>query len=141
MDQRKGIVWIWPVIVDVETARRVSRQGFWAATWVAGVTALLALLSTLGVNIWNFDLYALVDALIFAIIGWGIHRLSRTAAVAGICLYLLERAYMWATFGPKNPFVAAIFILMFINGVRGTFAFHKFSREAMLRKDVETIST
>lgn len=128
MANRKGLAWVWPVIVDIRTSRETSLQGVWASAWIAGVTAFLALLSTVGVKLMDFDLGALIDAVLFMIIGWGIFKLSRTAALAGLCLYLLERIYMWATIGPKNPIIAIIISLMFINSVRGTFAFHRFSR-------------
>lgn len=128
MPERKALNWFWPPVTDTQTAREASRQGLWAATWIAGVTIVFALLAALGYRSAEFDSAALWDAGLFIIIGWGINKSSRVAAVAGLLLYLIERAYMWATVGPKSPGMAILFTLMFINSVRGTFAFHRLSR-------------
>jgi hypothetical protein len=115
----------WPTIWNLKTARSAAMQGFWAAVLVAAITAALSLLSAFGVKLFDFDLSALTDAAAFAVIAFGIYRMSRLAALAGLSLYVLERAYMWATLGPKNPAIAAIFTLAFVSSVRGTFAYRK----------------
>jgi hypothetical protein len=75
----------------------------------------------------GFDASALVDGVFFAVIAWGLSRKSRTAAVAGLLLYIFERLYMWSTVGMRNPVVAVLFTLAFVSGVRGTFAWKRIS--------------
>ena len=77
----------------------------------------------------GFDPSALVDAALFAIVAWGLWKKSRAAAVSGLLLYAIERLYMWSTVGMQNPIVPVLLTLMFINGVRGTFAWKRLARE------------
>jgi hypothetical protein len=121
--------WIWPAIIDTASAEYVAKHGFWAALYCAGSTIVLVTLNTFGAQLGNFDMNALADAFLFAIIGFGIWKMSRTASVAGLALYIIERSYAWATSGLKNPVVAAIFTLLFIHSVRGTFSYHKFKKQ------------
>lgn len=129
MAQPKGIEWIWPPIVDSASAQKASKQGIWASAWCAGVTILLVVLGSLGIQMLNFNMWALFDAFIFIVIGYGIDKMNRVAAVSGLGLYLLERIDMWATHDPKNPIIAVIISIMFINSIRGIFAYHKFGKE------------
>lgn len=124
----KQIEWIWPSIVDTTSAQKASKQGLWASAWCAGATIIFVVLSLLGFQMFNFDMLALFDAFLFIIIGWGIYKVNRIAAIAGLSLYILERILMWTEHGPKNPAVAIFITLMFINSVRGIFAYHKFAK-------------
>lgn len=117
--------WFWPTITGLESAKQSARQGVWASMVVAVVTAGVAILSHVGVPILDFNLEALVDAALFAIVAWGIHKMSRTAAVGGLGLYLIERIYMWSNHGPKGFIWVVIITLMYINAIRGTFQYHK----------------
>ena len=126
--------WIWPTIDDEESARKAIRQGISASIWVAAATAFIVILgmatnskqadpnSQVGAII-SAGPFAFIDALVFAIIGWRIHKNSLSAAVLGLIFYLLERIDMWTTtVGGKNPVVAFFITMMFVNSVRGTFA-------------------
>jgi hypothetical protein len=95
---------------------------------VCGITALLAILGVV-------DRSALIDAVLFGLIAFGIYKLWRTAAVIGLVLFISEKIFMVAI-GFSSPvqsssalIVALILVVCFVNGVRGTFAFHR------LRKD------
>ncbi len=120
MSKQKGMAWIWPDTSDEKSVKEATRQGIWACAWVAGVTAIMAFLNSM-----SLDQSAFIDAFIFAVIGFGIYKYSRTAAIAGLAMYILERIYMWSTTGIKGPVMALILILMFVNSIRGTFAYHK----------------
>jgi ABC-type proline/glycine betaine transport system permease subunit len=127
-DQKKA--GLWPAVETAEQARAAARQGMWAAVIVAAITVLFVALMRVGVNPLEgttFDASALVDALLFAAIAWGIQRGSRIAAVAGLGLYLVERAYLWSQTGVQvgGLFVAAALTLAFVHGVRGTFALQR----------------
>lgn len=125
----KQTEWIWPSVVDITAAKKASKQGLWASTWCAGATIVFVVLAQFGVQMFNFDLWALLDAFLFIIIGWGIYKMNRIAAVAGLLLYILERISMWSEHGSKNPAMAIIITLMFINSIRGIFAYHKMNKE------------
>ena len=113
----KQIEWIWPTIVDTTTAQKASKQGLWASAWCAGATIVFVVLAQLGTQMFNFDMWALLDAFLFIVIGWGIYKMNRIAAVAGLVLYIIERLSMWSEQGPKNAAIAIFITLMFINSI------------------------
>lgn len=119
--------WMWPSITDRDSARQAALQGMWAAYWCAGITTAVALAGMAGLRALPVGAEALFDAAIFAAIGWGISRMSRCAAVAGLLLYVAERILMWQVNGPVGIFMAVAFTLCFIGAVRGTFAFHGYA--------------
>jgi hypothetical protein len=117
----------WPSVIDLEAAKATSRHGFWAATYCAGATALVVLLNAFGIELFGpgmFDAWALVDVTLFAVIAWGINRYSRTAAVLGLVIYLSERAVIWTDFGFRGGGMTLVISFLFIQGIRGTFAYH-----------------
>jgi hypothetical protein len=131
MAKNQSEAWLWPAVDTPEQAVRAARRGMWAAVLVAGVTALAAGLALSGGEpVAGVDGSAFVDAVLFGVIGWGIRRLSRVAAVAGLVLYLLERAYMWAEGGDTNIAFAIILSFCFVTGIRGTFAHHRLATDA-----------
>lgn len=116
----------WPDITDRETARKVSRQAFWAAIVVVGITVVFATLAAFGTSVAGITPGALLDAAIFGFIAVGIWNMSRVAAVAGLVLFGLERVLM-ARDNPRGGglIVAIALLFAFANGVRATFAYHK----------------
>jgi hypothetical protein len=70
---------------------------------------------------------ALVDAAIFGVIAFGIWKESRVAAVAGLCVYVLEQFYMLIVSAPRGIsgfFVIAALLCAFLAGIRETYALH-----------------
>lgn len=132
----KAFYKFWPKITDSESARGAARQGFWAAIFVAVVTAVFAVSGFIGMSIG-----ALFDATLFAIIAWGIHKMSRVASVAGLCLYIVESIWRWIEFGPTNIVVAALLVLCFINSVRGTFEYHKIINSRVIVRNVIIVNS
>jgi hypothetical protein len=136
---------IFPQIESLSDACRVARQGTWAACFVAGMTAVLALVSIaaptplgIPVNAWS-----LIDAVIFGIIAWGIYRLSRVAAVMALIYYMIGQVSMIAaSFESGRKYsvgpIAILMILAFVNSIRGTFAYHRLRKASSDRVDVET---
>lgn len=128
MDISKQREFIWPSVIDTTTAQNASKQGLWASAFCAGATIVFVVLAQLGAQMFNFDMWALLDAFLFVVIGWGIYKMNRIAAIAGLILYILERISMWSEHGAKNPAIAIFITLMFINSIRGTFAYHKINK-------------
>ena len=120
----------WPSIVDLESAKVASKQGCWAAVFIAIVTAVFAILGNAGIHLigTSFDLWVLVDAALFSVIAYFIYKQSRIASVFGLSIYILERIDMWMSYGPRNPAMVIIISLMFINSIRGTFAIRRFQK-------------
>ncbi|MGB3311577.1 MAG: hypothetical protein WBG32_06590 [Nodosilinea sp.] len=128
--------WFFPPIVTKADARKVANQGFWAAIIVAVGTAVFAMLATtmgpiegVPTNAWAF-----IDAGIFVAISLGIRKRSRIAAIAGLAMYWLELVVMWSTTefqsGEANGlFMAALLTISFINGIRGTVAYHRLVKQ------------
>jgi len=113
----------WPDVDDMASAKDASRQGMWGAIIVGGVTAVLAPFGFLGVDSW-----ALCDAALFLAIAWGIYKVWRTAAVAGLLLFLLERVVMFTQTKQTGGLVALALLLAFGNGARGAFAYRRLLR-------------
>lgn len=121
--------WIMPTIEDQLSAKKVARNGVWAAAFCAAATILVVGLNAAGADILALDHWALVDAALFIAIAVGIHRMSRTAAVAGLLLYLLERVYMIENLGNPGTIIQVLVLtLMFISSVRATFLYHRLTR-------------
>lgn len=117
--------WAWPSVDTPDAAARATKQAFWAAVLVAGLTGSFALMAAAGVGVVQeigINTGALVDAGLFAVIALGLWKQSRAAAWAGLALYGFERIYAWSTTGAGSPLIPIIFILAFIGGVRGTAA-------------------
>jgi hypothetical protein len=119
--------WAWPEIIDEDSARDAAHKaGGWAA-FVAGLTALLAVISmTSGVSVMGVNSWSLIDAALFAAVAWRTWCGSRAWAVAGLGIYCLGVLYRVATHPPGIGIPTIIIILALINGVRGTFGLHKF---------------
>jgi hypothetical protein len=117
-------------IYDEPSARKVARQAMWAAFFVAIVTGAASFLSGSGVTVVKgVGPTAWLDAVIFAALGVGIGKMSRTAAVGALLLYIVERIAMAPVAG-LNPVMMIGMVSCFVQGVRGTWAFHKFRQQS-----------
>ncbi len=92
----------------------------WASLIVAGITAVVSQMQVLGLNNW-----ALLDAGLFGAIAYGVHRMSRVVAVAGLLLFVIERIAMFQSSGRTGGLVALALLVAFIHGVRGTIGYHR----------------
>lgn len=114
--------WVWPSLLDVESASKATWQGFYAATFVAIATAAGALAGHFGYfERYGVDLTGLADSAIFAVIAFGISKYSRVAAVSGLVFYLIEKAVLILSYDQKVGGLTLIIILAFINSIRGAF--------------------
>lgn len=126
--------WFWPKIIDVQSARKARIEGIWVACFCAFVTSILAIMNLFNIETkkWvgmDVSVEGLLDVLLFLLVAWGIYKFSRIAAVAGLVLYLYGTIDRWLTVGPKNPFIALLFTLAFINAIRGIFIYHRLTTE------------
>jgi hypothetical protein len=124
------MAWYWPKIEDQTSAEAAVKPAVGASSFVAAVSGLIAILSILYHRpVFGFNGWSLVDALLFVVIAWRIRSMSRTWAVIGILMYLLEISLNLATNKSGTIGVlTVIFMLTYIGAIRGTFAFHKYRR-------------
>jgi len=115
---------LWPSVHDLAAAKAASRQAVWASGFIVVVTSVVAMLGVLGMGA-----SSLVDVGLFLAIGIGIYRMSRTASLAGLLLFIVERVVMFLDTGRTGGLVAIVLLLAFANGVRGTFAYQRHKRE------------
>jgi hypothetical protein len=122
----------WPSVETKSGAKEAAHQGAGAAVFVAAVTALFSILAMFGVQILaGFSPTALFDAAVFGVAAWRIYRMSRAWAVVGLLGFVAERGYALYAHGFNvgvGIIVGVVILFAFINGVRGTFAFHKLSK-------------
>jgi hypothetical protein len=124
------MAWYWPTIEDPSSAEQATKAAVGVSGFVAALTALLAVLSIFYHKpIFGIDGWGLIDAVIFALIAWRISKLSRTWAVVGLLMYLLEVGYKLAT-NPTGALgvLTIIFILTYINAIRGVFAYRRYRK-------------
>ena len=87
---------------------------------IAGLTAIVACFT---------NRFALIDAIIFAMIGLGLRRKSRIAAVAGFFLLVLEQIIMIVKLSGFPSILAILFIVLLFNGMRAAFAYQRIQTE------------
>jgi hypothetical protein len=125
---------LWPEVIDDDSARKAARYGFIASAWLSLVTLVCALLDRLGILGTGISPTSLViDAALFALIGYGILRMSRFAALSGLLIYVTETILDYSH-GGRIHWPAALFILCFVNGVRGTFFNGRMKKRRKVRK-------
>src|SRR6202044_2986565 len=87
------MAWYWPQINDSKTAQDAALGGVAASLLIAAITSVAATLSiAYHKPILGLDGWSLLDAVIFAVAGWRIYRMSRIWAVVGLLMYSLEVA-------------------------------------------------
>ncbi len=127
------MAWFWPTIEDESSAEAATKSAVGVSGFIAAVTALLSILSVVyHKSIGGVDGWGLIDALIFLVIAWRIHKMSRAWAIVGIVMYLFEVGYKLVT-SPSGALgvLTIIFILSYIGAIRGAFAYHKYRQEGM----------
>lgn len=130
--------WIWPTITDAASAKNAAMEGVWAAGWVSLVTAIGATANIVfGTSFLGLSARAYADVSIFALIGFGIYRMSRLCAVIGLLAYIAEVVYTGKTqSGWHFNWMIILFSLMYVNGIRGTFAYRTYAPAVTKRFEV-----
>ena len=137
----KRYSWVYPSVDDSVSAKRAARHGVVAALVTASFTTLFGVLAVRGVTAvtnLGIDAYTFVDASLFLGAAFGIWRGWRAAAVFGLALFILEKLFFWVSTGRPPGGFAAVLIIAFLNGVRGTYALHRLSKMPV-SSDVATI--
>jgi hypothetical protein len=107
---------LWPDVSDVAGAQKAIELGYWGAFALAGLTTLVSVFGVMGAS-----RRTLLAAVVFGLLGLGIWRKWRSAAVLGFVLFTAI-----AILRDPQTFGAAVFPAVFALGaVRGTFAYHR----------------
>lgn len=110
----------WPNLTTEPNAQSACQTASLACFAVGGLTAIVGLfMNKLG----------LVDASLFLLIGLGLRKMWRTAALAGLLLYLLEQAYNIA-YGNYPGILVILIAAIMLNGVRASFAYQRMRRHS-----------
>jgi hypothetical protein len=129
--------WYWKSVSTIDLAKSATTGGVVAACLVAIFNLVIAGLLAADPDLargsmldgLDFLPIALTAGVYFAI-AWGIRSLSRIAAVLGLLLYVLDRLAAVAIVGPHllGCILSFAVVLLFLNAVRGTFAYHSLAR-------------
>ena len=135
VEKKSRVDWWWPDVTTVESATKATRQGMWAAVFVAAITAIVATVAAYSGDVRfgaaSIGPLAFIDSAIFAAVAFGLYKKSRVAAVAGLVIFGIEKLDQITSAGTVgNIFIAVIIALCFIGAVRGTYALHRFRVES-----------
>jgi hypothetical protein len=122
----------WPEIDDLPSARDAARIGAYGA-WVVALFSVgsLAFQYFGGASMpQDLLLSGTVFVLLFAGLGFGVWKLSRACAVIALVLYAIDSLSTLLLVRNGLSVVGIAFLLLFISGTRGTFAWHKYSKQA-----------
>ncbi len=123
--------WFWPNIKDTESAVKASRGGVWAALISVGVSTIIILFGMItGNRLLGFDAWSFIDAGILLVVAWFIqYRKSRAATVFGLVFFVVNNLSSRIMYMQTSGFLVSLTLtLMWVNAVRGTFAYHRFRR-------------
>jgi len=128
--------WYWPTLETTIDAVKASDGAFWASIFVASVTTIFATIALYTkTSIATIDPSAYIDAALFLFIAWRIRRRSRTFAVVGLVLFVVEKVFLFISAPQASApsiIMSVLILLLFINGVRGNFALHRIAKRQTL---------
>jgi hypothetical protein len=123
--------WYRNEISDKDSARYATTTAVWISYLIAAANGVMSMVGLvyhkpivgLSGSVWGACLYTVV--------AWQIGRLSRFWAVVGFSLYLLGGliffgTHSFAVSGLGPGIVALVFLTVYVNALRGTFAYHKY---------------
>jgi hypothetical protein len=109
---------VWPDIRREQSIERVIRNGMIASFAIAALNCASGL--------WMMvPPLALLGAVLLAALGYGIGRKSRACAVLSLIFYLGEQVFAYLNNIRTWKLLVVIVTFVFINAVRGTFAYHR----------------
>lgn len=124
----------WPTFGNCADAQKAMKGGA-AASWLVAALntgiGLFLMFSPPGTGAsYGMSGAAVIDGIIFALIGWGIWRYSLIGAIAGLGFFSLEKVYQFST-QPKafaGIVLAVVIWMAFLNSVRGALALRRLER-------------
>ena len=112
--------------MDLQKAEKAIKSAWIAAVVSGAITLLVAVLALIGVRIFNFTAWVLIDVVLIFGLAYGIYRKNRICAVIMFVYFVVSKIYMFVGSGGITGIpLAIIFCYFFFQGIRGTFAYHK----------------
>ena len=122
---------LWPTLDDAAAAKWAALLATLLAVFVGCVAGLLATLNLdEATTQLNHDASTFLGAGAFLLLSFFMNRMSRVASVLALSLHLGEEFTSFYSDRPTLWIVYIVFTLIFINGVRGTFAWRRFAKVA-----------
>jgi serine/threonine-protein kinase len=101
------------------------------SAWIAGLVSIVFTLvfiaiSLSGTSIMGINAWGLIDVAVMGGLSYGVYRRSRTCAILLLAVFLINKILMWMEAGgPSGWLMALVFFLLFLQGVIGTFQYHR----------------
>lgn len=108
-------------INDVNSARAAARRGANSALFLAVIMIVMASFSVFGETPLPF-----FDSALYLVLGVAMWRMSRTGAVLALLLYSAS-VIEYVVSSLRFSLLGILFVSQLVNGVRGTFAYHRFT--------------
>ena len=113
---------VLPAVVDRPTAIAAARIAIGAAALKVTLKVLFVVASMgLPASQLTWGPWTLTSAVLFAIVAFGIYRLSRAAAVGGLILCVVDSLVA----STPSPTVLILFVICFLAGIRAAVLFHR----------------
>lgn len=136
-------------ILAVDIYRAESKiKGAWMAGVASGSVTLVFTLVAIKTNVWGFTISNLGDVLLIFTLAFGIYVRNRVCAILMLVYFLVAKVFIWMRLAlitdlPKGVWVGyllftMLFCYFFVEGIRGTFAYQRFEREAKSKRDKGT---
>lgn len=129
-------------LIDLKLARNFVVSAYSCAIF-GGICTLVVSVSG-NYKAYGFDLFNLLDVLIFFAFAYGIYKRSRACAIGLFTYHLMNRIPMWKhthsielTFGG----LAIPFAVIYFLGILGTFAYHSIKKEETDEKPGKALSS
>jgi hypothetical protein len=121
--------WLWPKVDLRRRAQNAIDEGFYAAAFLGGFKFVFGLIFLLA-QFSEAVFVGLVSAAIFGGLAFGIYKRSRFCALAALIFFLAQRFLLGTELGVPNLLYTTFFSLLFVNGIRGAFAYRRFGPPA-----------
>lgn len=118
MTERRESRGLWPSFYTTGGATKVARQAVYFAMLLIAATTFIAIVSQTPL--------LFVDVAVIALLAFGIWKMSKVAAMIALIYYAGSSILVLASgdFRLSTVFIRLIGILIFVNGLRATFAYH-----------------
>jgi hypothetical protein len=116
--------------MDLEKAQKYIKNAWIAGSVSAGLTLVVTVLAMAGISLFGFTILNLLDVLLMVGLSFGIYKKSRTCAVLLFAYFVASKVMMWVEMGSAAGLpLALVFGYFFYQGIMGTFAYHKLSKQ------------
>lgn len=119
--------WFWPDVGTRKNAQHAIDEAFWVMVAVAAFWTVFGLIDIGRNRHMEYYPWLFAEPVLLGASAAGIHFKSRTAAILGFSVYVLEQCYILVTTGKIFSFISLLIILALLQGARGTLAIHRFS--------------